>query len=154
MSQAVMTIVDRNGEKSTHTITGVALTAANFDAQVGLVGTYRTALENMILGEIDRQSINVPTDYNPTLPTSGFAQRELKLLVRYQSTVSGKIYTLEVATPDLANLTFLGASDFIDLDDAGIGDAWRDAFEGYARAPDVPTESVTVLSAQVVGRNI
>jgi hypothetical protein len=149
-----MTIVDRSNEKATHTLTGVALTAANFDAQIGLVGTYRTALEGIVLGEMFAQSINIRTEYNPTLPTSGFAQRELKLLVRYQSDVSGKIYTIEVPTPDLANLTYLGESDFIDLADAGIMATWVSAFEGYAKAPDVPTEAVTVLSAEVIGRNI
>lgn len=154
MSNNTWTILDKSGEKSVHGGVSLALTALNFDAQVALAGTYRGALDNIILGNIDQQVLGIKTDYNPGLPASNFAQREIKLLVRYRDTVTGKEYTLEIATPDLAGLTLVTESDFVVLDDAGIADAWRDAFEGYFKAPDAPANSVTVLTVQVVGRNI
>lgn len=154
MSSNSWTILDKSGEKSVHGGVSIALTAANFDAQVGLAGTYRTALGNIILGAIDQQILGIKTDYNPSLPASNFAQREIKLLVRYRDSVTGKIYTCEIATPNLTNLTLVAESDFVVLDDAGIMDAWRDAFEAYFKAPDAPTNSVVVLTVQVVGRNI
>ena len=108
----------------------------------------------MILGEVYSQSVNILTNYDPTTPANNFAQREIKLLIRYQDTVSGKLYTLEIPTPDLANLTIPVESDFVTLADAGIMAAWVTAFENVAKAPDEPINSVNVLSAQVVGRNI
>jgi hypothetical protein len=155
MSYNSWTILDVDDEKSVHSGTSVALTAANFDAQIGLAGTYRTALEGIIRGTIKRQSLSIATDYAVVAPTDNDAQRESKILVRYKDDVTADIYTLEIATPDLANLTLEPQSKkFVKLDDAGIMATWVAAFEGYFKAPANPTNAVTVLTAQVVGRNI
>jgi len=148
-------IVDISGEASTHAVHGIAITAANYDAQVALIAAYDTALQNIIIGELQVADFHADIfNISSDLPTNNFAQRELKILVRYQGDTSGDIFTVEIACPDLTNLTLLPNTDFVDLADGDIMAAWVTAFEALARAPGAPTETVTVLSAQVVGRNI
>jgi hypothetical protein len=89
------------------------------------------------------------------LPVSNFARRELKLLLRYQGDVTGDIFTLEIPTPDLAALTMeTGDANFVNLADAGVMAQFVTDFVALARSPVDDTETVTILSAQVVGRNL
>jgi len=154
MGEVAFTLLDRNNQRSSHSVRGVALTAANFDAQVGLVGTLQTALDNLTLCAIDKKSINTPTDYQASLPASNYAIRETKLLIRYKDNVTGTIYTVEIAGPDLANLDYAENSEFIVLADTGIMAAYVTAFEAYVKDADTGINAVTILSAQKVGRNI
>lgn len=150
-----LTIVDVTDEATNHSISGIAVTAANYDAQVALIAAYDTALQNIIIGELQVADFHADIfEISSALPTNNFAQRELKLLIRYQGDTNGDIFTISIGCPDLANLTLLGSTDFIDLADGGIMAAWVTAFEALARVPGVPGETVTVLSAQIVGRNI
>jgi len=154
MASNVTTIIDRSEEKTVHTLGSTTLTAANFDAEAAKRATYKSALEAIVLGTIEKLTVSQTTAYSTTLPASPYANRETKLLVRYTNDSTGSFYTLEIGTPDLASLTFEGNTDFILLADGGIMAAWVTAFEDLARAPDNVTQTVTVVSAQLIGRNI
>jgi len=154
MSRNVFTIIDRSEERSTHDVAGATLTAANYDAQEALLVTLKSALDAIIIGNVEQRVSSQGTFYAVGVPSDPYAQRELKLLVRYQNDSTAKIYRVEVACPKLASLTYEGTSDFILLADAGIMAAYVTAFEAFARAPDDVTQTVTVLSAQVIGRNL
>ena len=149
------TINDRSGEKSRHTLYNGAITSVSIGGFLTDFGAYRTALEGIILGNVTQEEwIGDRTPLTEDLPTSNFAQREVKLLIRYVGDTSGGVHTLEIPTPDLGNLTIAPGTDLVTLADAGIMAAWVAAFEQIARTPDDDTETVTVLTAQVVGRNI
>jgi len=149
------TINDRSGEKSRHTLYNGAITAVSIAGFLTDFGAYRTALEAIILGNVTQEEwVGDRTALTEDLPASNFAQREVKLLVRYVGDTSGGIHTLEIPTPDLASLTIAPGTDLVTIEDAGIMEAWRDAFVQIARTPDDDTETVTVLTVQVVGRNI
>lgn len=149
------TINDRSGEKSNHTLYNGAITAGSLPGFLTDFGAYRTALEAIILGNVTQEEwVGDRTSLTEAIPASNFAQRELKLLIRYVGDTSGGIHTLEIPTPDLANLTIDPSTDLVDLADGGIMAAWVTAFQTIARTPDDDTETVTVQSARVVGRNI
>lgn len=149
------TINDRSGEKSNHTLYNGAITAGSLPGFLTDFGAYRTALEAIILGNVTQEEwVGDRTQLTEAIPASNFAQRELKLLIRYVGDTSGGIHTLEIPTPDLANLTIDPSTDLVDLADGGIMAAWVTAFQTIARTPDDDTETVTVQSARVVGRNI
>lgn len=92
-------------------------------------------------------------------PTSNWAQRENKILVTYQGDTSLKLFTIEIPTANLDVLTLSEDSDAIVLVDGdgetpGPMEAFVTAFETIARSPDSDEETVTVLRARYVGRNI
>lgn len=148
------TILDRTGEKSVHEFNNDAITAASLPGFLTDFGAYRTALDALILGTVQQESwIGDRTVLSNVLPTNNFAQRELKLLIRYQSVTSGKIWRLEVPTPDLANLT-LENNDYVTLADGGVMADWVSAFVTLASPPDDPADAVIVMDARIVGRNI
>lgn len=148
------TVLDVSEEKSLHEFYNGAITAASLPGFLVDFGAYRTALDAIILGTIQQEAwIGDRTVLSNVPPVSNFAQRELKLLVRYIGDISSKIFRMEIPTPDLASIT-LTSNDFVLLADVGIMAAWVTAFETLARTPDDNTETVTVLTAQVVGRNI
>jgi len=149
------TLIDHSNEKTRHNIELQAITSANLDTVLTNIGAYQTALGGIVLGTVSVQDVHaVVNNISSTIPANSFAQRELKLLIRYAGDTTGDVFTLTIGTPDLANLTIASGSDFVTLADGGIMADWVTAFEAIARSPDDDTETVTVLSAQVVGRNI
>lgn len=149
------TITDYSDEKTRHNINLQAVTSANLDGLLTSIGSYQTALDAIVLGVIATEDVHARVDdISNALPASKFAQRETKLLIRYAGNTTGNVYTLTIGTPDLANLTITAGQEFVTLADGGIMAAWVTAFEAIARSPDDDTETVTVLSAQHVGRNI
>jgi hypothetical protein len=81
-----------------------------------------------------------------------YAQRELKWLITYQGDSSGKLFSIEIACPDITD-NIVPATDLADLASTDWA-AWVTAFEDFARSPDDLAETVTVVSARLVGRNI
>lgn len=128
--------------------------AANFATWLTGWGDLKTALDAITIGV---QASEIVSLYNTTIsaavPTSPFAQRELKLLVRYVGDSTGRKRSFEVPCPDLANLTLTG-KDKVVLADGGIMAAFITAWEAIARMPDDDAETVTITGAEVVGRNI
>jgi len=145
-------ITDYSNEKSTTVLNTIVLTAGNFTAQQALAATLAGAIDDLTIGELTKQVNSIPVVDSPAIPTSPYAQRELKWLVRYQGNVSGKMFSTEIACPDITDNVVINT----DVADLGSDDwlAFVGAFEAYIKSPDDPAEAVTVISANLVGRNI
>jgi len=145
-------ITDYSNEKSSFGVTSITANAGNLAAQQTAAAALVGAVEDLTIGELTKQSMNLVILDTPAIPTSPYAQRELKWLVQYQGDTSGKIFTIEIAAPDITD-NVVPNSDQADLS----SDDWVafvTAFEAFVRSPDNGTETVTVLGARVVGRNI
>jgi len=128
------------------------LTAGNFTAQQTLAAALAAAIEDLTIGELTKQINSVPVVDTPAIPTSPYAQRELKWLVQYQGDVSGKLFSSEIACPDITDNVVIN-TDVADLSSADWA-AFVTAFEAYVKSPDDVAETVTVIGARLVGRNI
>jgi hypothetical protein len=158
-----VTIVDYNGETSTSHVHTGNVTAVSLPGLLTDIADLRTAISGLIVGNQRSDKLTAyNTTLNPALPTSTDAQVERKWLVTYTDTLPffddpvnaipnagyGKIFTMEIATADSTLLE--NNSEFLDLDSAGPGQDFADAFETIARSPYGGT--VTVQSIQLVGR--
>jgi len=152
MTVSTFQITDYSNEKSTFQVSSVVLTAGNFAAQSTLAATLVGALEDLTIGEVTKQTLNQIVFDAPAVPTDVYAQRELKWLVTAQGDTSGKLFSHEIACPDITG-NIVPGSDLADLSSADWV-AYIAAFEAFARTPDDPTETMTVVSARLVGRNI
>lgn len=152
MTVSTMTFNDYSNEKSSFQVNGVALTAANFDAQATAATALSVAAGALSIGVlVKRTYAQVALDDMDT-PTNPYAQRELKWLVSYQNDTTGKIYSLEIPCANVTD-NLVPNTDLADLASTQWA-AFVTAFEAYAVAPDNITQTVTVLSARLVGRNI
>jgi len=152
VAQNTITINDYSNEKSTFGFASSELTAGNIVAQLAAAAALVGATEDLTIGEVVKQQIaQVPLD-SPATPTSPYAQREMKWLVTYQGVTSGKLHTLEIAAPDITD-NVAPNTDIADLESDDWA-AWVTAFVGIAKDPDDLTDSVIVLGARLVGRNI
>lgn len=157
-----VTIRDRSDEMSSLNITIGEVTAGTLPGLLTATGALEDAIEDIILGNIATDRMEV---YNNTVnnvrPTSPYANRETKFLVRYRDNQAafgavpnegfGKVFTVSIATPNLALSGLLTpGSDFVNLAQTEIA-AFVTAFEGVARSPYQGT--VTVESIEIVGRN-
>lgn len=157
-SYANLTYLDFTSEKSTNKVPSYQIDAANLATWLTGWGAYKTASAGITIGTQQKEQVVIyDTILSNTLPTSQVAQRESKLLIRYRGDTTGELFTMTIPTVDLAALTFaagaLGNTDYIVLADGGVMAAWVTAFEAIARNPRDDSETVTVESAQVVGRN-
>jgi len=73
--------------------------------------------------------------------------------VRYEGNTSGKIFQFEIPCAYLTALHLLGNTDEADLTDTDWA-AFGSAFQTFARSPDDDAETVTLLDAHFVGRNL
>jgi len=152
VAQNTIQITDYSAEKSSFGYPSSELTAGNIVAQLAAAAGVANATADLSLGNVSRQQIaQVPLD-SPGLPTSPYAQREMKWLVQYQSVTSGRLWSLEIAAPDITD-NVVPNTDIADLASADW-DAWVTAFVAHAKAPDDITDNVIVLGAKLVGRNI
>jgi len=145
-------ITDYSNEKSNFGVNSTVLTAGNFAAQQTLAAALATAIEDLTIGELTKQVALVPVIDTPAIPTDPYAQRELKWLVRYQGDSSGKMFSIEIAAPDITG-NVVPNTDVADITSTDWA-AFVTAFEAYAKSPDDVAETVTVIDARVVGRNI
>lgn len=155
MAKANFTLLDVSQEKSTVGVYTGAITAVSLPGFLTEFGALRTAIEGITLGTMHKEQwIGDDTVLSQVPPASPWAHREIKALVSYQGNTSRKVFTIEIPTLDLGAVTVLPGTDRIELEDGGVMEAFVDAFEQIARTPDSDLETVTVLSARVVGRNI
>jgi len=145
-------ITDYSNEKSSFGVTSITANAGNLAAQQTAAAALFAAVEDLSIGEVTKQSMNLIIYDTPAIPTSPYAQRELKWLVQYVGDSSGKIFSIEIAAPDITD----NVVENTDVADLGSTDwvAFVTAFESYVRSPDNGTETVTVIGARLVGRNI
>jgi len=145
-------ITDYSNEKSSFGVTSITANAGNLAAQQTAAAALAGAVENLTIGELTKQSMNLVILDTPAIPTSPYAQREMKWLVSYVGDSSGKIFQVEIAAPDITD-NVVPNTDTADLTSTDWA-AFVTAFEAYVRSPDNGTETVTVLGARLVGRNI
>jgi len=151
-TQNTYQITDYSNEKSSFSVTSITATAGNLAAQQTLAANLAAAVVDLTIGEVTKQQMALVILDTPAIPTSPYAQRELKWLVQYIGDASGKIFSTEIAAPNITD-NVAANTDIADLTSADW-DAFKTAFEAYVRSPDNGTETVTVLGARVVGRNI
>jgi len=145
-------IRDYSNETSNFGVTSIEGTAANLTAQLALQTALSSAVENLSIGHLDKYTYAIEGLNSPVTPSNVYAQREMKWLVQYVGDVSGKVFSLEIACPNITD-NVVPNSDVANL----ASDDWVafvEAFEDYARSPDNGTETVTVTGARLVGRNI
>lgn len=158
-SNAYLSVRDYAAEPANAELSGVAIPsyqidAANLATWLTGWGSLKTALDAIILGVQASEKVTIyDTVLSSAVPTSPFAQRELKILVRYQGDTTGRKRSFEIPTPDLAALTLTGKDNVV-LADGGVMAAFVTAWEDVARMPDDDTETVTITGAEVVGRNV
>lgn len=145
-------ITDYSNEKSSFQVTSVTANAGNLAAQQTAAAALAGAVDDLTIGELTKQQMALVILDAPAIPTNPFAQRELKWLVQYVGDASGKIFNTEIAAPDITDNVLVN-SDRADLTSTDWA-AFVTAFESYVRSPDNGTETVTVLRADLVGRNI
>jgi len=136
------------------TSTGVkvaALTAANFDAQAILRNALEAAIEGIVIGVVQRQSLGneVIASISPSSDTA--AQRESKWLVDYHDTTSLKRYSVEIGTADPDQLDAQDRAH-AEIGDEDVVDAFITAFEAYVLSPT--GGAVVVDEITWVGRNV
>lgn len=145
-------IRDYSNELSNFGVTSVTGNAGNLTAQLALQTALSSAIENLTIGHLDKYTYVIEGLNSPITPSNVYAQREVKWLVEYMGDTSGKKFSIEIACPNLTD-NLAPNSDIADLTSTDWV-AFIDAFEDYARSPDNGTETVTVTSARLVGRNI
>ena len=148
----IVPINDYNSERSTVTVRGVELTAANFDAQYTAFVQFYDALLGITLGlRVGSKFGNdIPIVAADTPASDPNAQRERKWLVRYSDATAMKNYKMEIPCADLSYLD-PNNREYADLTDLDVA-AFVTAFEAFVRSPDGNT--VTIDSIQHVGRNL
>lgn len=152
MTTNYMQFTDFSDEKSGVTVNSANIDAANFAAQQTLAATLSVATGVLSLGDLTRRTMTDILLDSPSVPTDPYAQRELKWLVRYMGDTSGKIFSLEIPCAALTG-NLVAGTDLADITSTPWVN-WIAAFEAFGRSPDNDTETVTFLSARVVGRNI
>jgi len=146
-------LLDYSDERSSTSIHVGDITAVSLPGFLTEFGALRTAIEGITLGVVSKESwVGDDTTLSNTPPSDPNAQREVKWLVRYTGDTTDKLYSLEIATAELAGGHLLAGSDMADLAETDMA-AFVTAFEDIARTPDDDTETVTVQSIQFVGRN-
>ncbi len=144
--------VKDNGQPETTSwqVPVTTLTAANYVAKKTLIDALKSAVDGVIIGVVHQTAVTIDRDLISDTPaSSNLAQRENKLLIRYHDNVSLNKFRVTIGTFDLTTLP--AHKEFLDLT-AGVGVALKDAFEAIVVSPDDDSHSVTMDSAQFVGR--
>jgi len=145
-------ITDYSNEKSSFGVVSVTGNSGNLTAQTAAQAALTDAVANLSIGVVSKATYGIQLIDAPGIPTNPYAQRELKWLVQYQAATSGKVFSVEIAAPDVTDNVVVNS----DQADLGSTDwlAFISAFEAFAKSPDNGTEAVVVIGAKLVGRNI
>jgi hypothetical protein len=145
-------ITDYSNEKSSFGFTSVTVNAGNYTAQSGAAVAVSDAVANLSIGVVSKQQLGELLIDAPGIATNPYAQREMKWLVQYQAATSGKIFTVEIAAPDVTDnvvantdVADLGSTDWI---------AMLSAWAAFVKSPDNGTEATAIIGAKLVGRNL
>jgi hypothetical protein len=150
-SEYSVTFRDYSQELSRFRVNTVLLTAANFTAQMGLMGALLTALGGVTMGTPAKETRTAQSNtLSAGLPGSSEAQREKKWLVRSEDNVTHLIFRNEVPTADLSLLT--GNSDTItDFTPTALA-AFKSAWEAVVVSED--GNACTIRSMEYVGKRL
>lgn len=124
---------------------------ADYDAVILAMSDVETAITAITLcDEAGYGYTDILAGDLDTVPSSEYAQRELGLRVFLVDDVNGRKSHFTVPGPDLASLTILAGTDFVDLADAGIMAQVVTDVEAECLSQD--GNAVSVLRAVIVGR--
>ena len=126
-----LTYTDFGGEKSAVHVRAIALTAANFDAQVLASVALQDAIAAMTLGIKAKVTYANENQISAAKAADNSAQRETKWLVSYHDNTTGDKFTMELPCADLSLLA-QDTGDILPLAGAEAA-AFVSAFESYAR---------------------
>lgn len=158
-------LIDHSEETSGFTVQTGAVTAVSLPGLLTEIGTFRGAVNGIVLGNPFKESLKVfDTKLGNAAPADQDAQRERKWLVRYEDNLPffddpvnaipnegyGKVFTFSIPTADISG-RLLPNTDFADLADTEIA-AFVTAAEAMLRSPYGGT--INILSIQAVGRNL
>jgi hypothetical protein len=144
--------LDFSNERSSAKIYNGAITALTIAGFLTEFAQMRAAIAGITGGVMASESwIGDHTVLSNIPPTSEFAQREVKWLVRYIDTVTSKKYTLTLPCANPTGRLVTG-TDIANLGQTEIA-AFVTRFESFARCPDSDANAVEVQSLQFVGRN-
>lgn len=150
-SKLTLSYLDFDSERSSFSVEGVDLTAANLVAQEALIASLVAATGLITEGTLNTETVVLRTEtISSTPPTLGSAQREGKWLVTYVDDVTDETHQAEIPCPDF-DLLVPGSG----LLNTGVGTDGADfvaAFEAFVRGHG--TNTVTVLNVRHVGRNL
>lgn len=149
---------DVTHETGSFTMFTGAVTAVSIGGYLTALGAIQSATDAITLGVRRSQSWTGDlTTVTNAWPTDRSAQRESKLLVQYQDSVTEKPYTLTVPTIDYSKLNFVvGGGDNVEFAGANASTeikAWVTAFEALGRSPDNDQNTVKVIGMRFVGSN-
>lgn len=132
MGRVNLGYVDRDNEKASVGVHIADMTAGTFTAQNGFIDALVSAIDGVTLLALTKDSrIAVEVGFAPALPTSVWAQRGIKWLVRAVDP-GGNAVTFHIPGADLSLLT---TGENLDLT-AGPGLALKDAIEDVVRSND------------------
>lgn len=146
-----VTYFDYDGEPGVFSVNVPVLSAANFDAQATLRTAFVAAVQAITLGELNATRYGNVSLQGIVPSEDPDAQREDKWRVDYHDATSLKRYRIDIPTCDDAQLD---ANDrkHAHIGDAGVVDAFVDAFEAYVITPDGGASVVDEITR--VGRNV
>lgn len=147
-----VSVRDYSDETSVTRLNFGAVTAVSIAGLLTQWGAWRTALSNIVLGVLGKETLVMDsTTLSNEAPTDSNAQVELKFMFTYEGDTSKKKFRFEVPTPDTSKV--IPGSDMVDMTDSDIA-AFVTATEALGRSPDSDLETITVVDARLVGRNI
>ena len=142
------TIADYSDERSTVSVPVGDITALTIAGLLTQIGTLKSAIEGLTSGVIQRESWGQSTKISNALPASQSAQRESKILVIYEDSVTYELFRMEIPCRNDANIALIANTDKLDLSDAETA-AFVTAFEAIARQNG---HACNVLEMSVIGR--
>lgn len=147
-----ISVRDYSDETSTTRLNFGAVTALSIGGLLTQWGSWRTALGNIVLGVLGKETLVMDsTTLSNDTPADSNAQVELKFMFTYEGNTSKKKFRFEVPTPDTSKV--IPGSDIVDLTDTDIA-AFITATEALGRSPDSDLETINIVDARLVGRNI
>lgn len=128
----------------------VDLTAGNLVATQALLASLLTAIQDLVVGELQAEKVVLSNTKASGSPASSKqANRETKWLVTYEDSTTHFVYRGEIPTADLSLRA--GNSSLLDLT-AGVGLAFKTAFEAVVKSR--AGNAVTVISVQDVSSRL
>lgn len=134
-SKVNLTYLDRDNEASTVGVHGVALSAANFAAQMALIDSLVTAIGDVTLSSLQKDSrVAVETKFAPSVDTDPYNQRGIKWLVR-AADVNGNPVSFHIPGANISTTLGILIGEKMDLTSTE-GAALVVAIEAYVRSND------------------
>jgi hypothetical protein len=168
-TQGFVTIEDMDHEVSTTSFWLQDVGAGNFASVTQDLDEIKDAIITVIRGVVRQTGFTKTYLESFAVVTDEEAQRENKWLVTYRDTTQfldvantiantgyGKVFNIEVATAKLTGL-LLDDRGVMDINDGGVGEAFKDVLQANIRSPynhtAAGTPTIQVIEVAHVGRN-